>query len=41
MTAVPFDTLKLAERLEAGGFAPEQAALPPRLSPTWPRALTS
>jgi hypothetical protein len=25
MSAVPFDTLKLAERLEAGGFTPEQA----------------
>ena len=25
MTAVPFDTLKLAERLQAGGFTPEQA----------------
>lgn len=25
MTAVPFDTLKLSERLEAGGFTPEQA----------------
>ncbi|MGQ9366964.1 hypothetical protein [Azospirillum sp. ST 5-10] len=25
MTAIPFDTLKLAERLQAGGFTPEQA----------------
>ena len=25
MTAVPFDTLKLADRLEAGGFTAEQA----------------
>jgi hypothetical protein len=25
MTAVPFDTLKLADRLEAGGFSAEQA----------------
>jgi hypothetical protein len=25
MSAVPFDTLKLAARLEAGGFTPEQA----------------
>jgi hypothetical protein len=25
MTAVPFDTLKLADRLDAGGFTPEQA----------------
>jgi len=25
MSAVPFDTLKLAVRLEAGGFTPEQA----------------
>ncbi len=25
MTAVPFDTLKLAGRLESGGFTPEQA----------------
>ncbi len=25
MTAVPFDTLKLADRLQAGGFTPEQA----------------
>ncbi len=25
MNAVPFDTLKLADRLSAGGFTPEQA----------------
>lgn len=25
MNAVPFDTLKLSERLAAGGFTPEQA----------------
>jgi hypothetical protein len=25
MSAVPFDTLKLADRLAAGGFTPEQA----------------
>ena len=25
MTAVPFDTLKLADRLQAGGFTPEQS----------------
>ncbi|WP_029011001.1 hypothetical protein [Azospirillum halopraeferens] len=25
MTTIPFDTLKLAERLQAGGFTPEQA----------------
>jgi hypothetical protein len=25
LVAVPFDTLKLAQRLEAGGFSPEQA----------------
>ncbi len=25
MTAVPFDTLKLAERLQAGGFSVDQA----------------
>ena len=25
MTAVPFDTLKLADRLHAGGFTPEQS----------------
>jgi hypothetical protein len=25
MTSVPFDTLKLADRLQAGGFLPEQA----------------
>jgi hypothetical protein len=25
MSAVPFDTLKLADRLQAGGFTPEQA----------------
>ena len=25
MTAVPFDTLKLADRRQAGGFTPEQA----------------
>jgi hypothetical protein len=25
MTAVPFDTLKLADRLQAGGFSAEQA----------------
>jgi hypothetical protein len=25
MNAVPFDTLKLADRLQAGGFTPEQA----------------
>ena len=25
MTAVPFDTLKLAERLQTGGFSEEQA----------------
>ncbi len=25
MTAVSFDTLKLADRLQAGGFTPEQA----------------
>jgi hypothetical protein len=25
MSALPFDTLKLAERLESGGFTPEQA----------------
>ena len=26
MNAVPFDTLKMAQRLEAAGFAPRQAA---------------
>jgi len=25
MVAVPFDTLRLADRLQAGGFTPEQA----------------
>jgi hypothetical protein len=25
MNAVPFDTLKLADQLQAGGFSPEQA----------------
>jgi hypothetical protein len=25
MSAVPFDTLELADRLQAGGFTPEQA----------------
>lgn len=25
MSAVPFDTLKLADKLQAGGFTPEQA----------------
>ena len=25
MTAVPFDTLKLADRLQSGGFTPEQS----------------
>jgi len=25
MSAVPFDTLKLADRLQAGGFSPEQS----------------
>jgi hypothetical protein len=25
MNAVPFDTLKLADRLQSGGFTPEQA----------------
>jgi hypothetical protein len=25
MSAVPFDTLKLAQQLEAGGFSPEQS----------------
>jgi hypothetical protein len=27
VNAVPFDTLKLADRLQAGGFTPEQARM--------------